>query len=243
MSRTAAALIIGNEILSGKIQETNLVELARVLRELGIDLKRVVVVTDELATIAKEVTALASTHDFVFTSGGVGPTHDDVTMVGIASAFNVPVVTHPTLEDMLRRHFGDRINDNHLRLALVPQGARLLSKPDSLWPVTVIENVWILPGIPEVFRKKLEIAREHLAGDSPFLSRAVYTMLDETDLAPMLNEVVLKHPDVGVGSYPAWSDKKYRTKLTFDGKDGAAIGRAVDDFLALLPKGEPRSTE
>jgi len=243
MSRTAAALIIGNEILSGKIQETNLLELARVLRELGIDLKRVVVVTDEPTTIAKEVTALTSTHDFVFTSGGVGPTHDDVTMVGVASAFNVPVVPHPTLEEMLRRHFGERINENHLRLALVPQGARLLSKPDSLWPVTVIENVWILPGIPEVFRKKLEIAREHLAGDSPFLSRAVYTMLDEADLAPMLNEVVLKHPSVDVGSYPAWSDKKYRTKLTFDGKDGAAIARAVDAFLTLLPEGEPQWTE
>jgi molybdenum cofactor synthesis domain-containing protein len=243
MSRTAAALIIGNEILSGKIQETNLVELARVLRELGIDLKRVVVVTDEPDTIAQEVAALASTHDLVFTSGGVGPTHDDVTMAGVASAFNVPVVPHPTLEDMLRRHFGDRINDNHLRLALVPRGARLLSKPDSIWPVTVIENVWILPGIPEVFRKKLDIAREHLAGDSPFLSRAVYTLLDEADLAPMLNEVVRKHPGVDVGSYPAWNDKKYRTKLTFDGKDGAAIGRAMDAFLALLPEGEPQWTE
>lgn len=243
MSRTAAALIIGNEILSGKTQERNLLDLARVLRELGIDLKRVVVVNDAPITIAKEVKALASTHHLLFTSGGVGPTHDDVTMAGVASAFDVPVVTHPALEDMLRRHFGERINDNHLRLALVPQGARLLSKPDSLWPVTVIENVWILPGIPEVFRKKLEIAREHLGGDPPYLSRAVYTMLDEADLAPMLNDVVLKHPAVDIGSYPAWSDKKYRTKLTFDGKDAAAIGRALEAFLALLPEGEPQWTE
>lgn len=243
MSRTAAALIIGNEILSGKIQETNLVELARALRELGIDLKRVVVVTDDPVVIAKEVTALAATHDLLFTSGGVGPTHDDVTMAGIASAFGVPVVTHPTLEEMLRRHFGAKINDNHLRLALVPEGARLVSKPDSLWPVTVLENVWILPGIPEVFRKKLDIVREHLGGDTPYLSRAVYTKLDEADLAPMLNEVVAKFPDVDVGSYPAWTDKKYRTKLTFDGKDAAGIGRAVEAFLALLPEGEPQWTE
>ena len=243
MPRTAAALVIGNEILSGKIQESNLVELARVLRELGIDLKRVVVVTDDLATIAKEVSALASAHDFVFTSGGVGPTHDDVTMAGIASAFGVPVVAHPTLEEMLRRHFGERINDGHLRLALVPQGARLLTKPDSLWPVTVIENVWILPGIPEVFRKKLDIARDHLGGDPPYISRAVYTRLDEADLAPLLNEIVANHPDVAIGSYPAWSDKKFRTKLTFDGKDEAAINRALDAFLALLPEGEPQWME
>ena len=243
MSRTAAALVIGNEILSGKTHESNLLELARVLRELGIDLKRAVVVTDDVATIAKEVTALASAHDFVFTSGGVGPTHDDVTMSGVASAFDVPVVPDPTLEDMLRRHFGDKINDSHLRLALVPKGARLLSKPDSLWPVTIIENVWILPGIPEVFQKKLEIAREHLGGDAPYISRAVYTNLDEADLAPMLNDVVQKHSGVDIGSYPAWSDKKYRTKLTFDGKDEAAIGRALDEFLALLPEGEPQWTE
>jgi len=243
MPRTAAALVIGNEILSGKTHESNLLELARVLRELGIDLKRAVVVTDDVATIAKEVTALASAHDFVFTSGGVGPTHDDVTMSGVASAFDVPVVPHPTLEEMLRRHFGERLNDNHLRLALVPKGARLLSKPESLWPVTVIENVWILPGIPEVFQKKLEIAREHLSGDAPYLSRAVYTNLDEADIAPMLNTVVENHPDVAVGSYPAWSDKKYRTKLTFDGKDAGAIGRALDEFLALLPEGKPQWTE
>ena len=243
MSRTAAALIIGNEILSGKTQEENVIELARLLRELGIRLERVVVVADDVATLAKEVSALSSSHNFLFTSGGVGPTHDDVTMEGVASAFGVPVVSHPVLEDMLRRHFGERINDSHLRLALVPQGARLLSKPDSLWPATVIENVWILPGIPEVFRKKLGIVREHLGGDLPFLSRAVYTKLDETDLAPMLNEVVRNHPSVDIGSYPAWNEEKYRTKLTFDGKDGAAMGRAVDDFLALLPQGEPQWME
>lgn len=243
MSRTAAALVIGNEILSGKIQEANLIELARTLRELGIDLKRVVVVTDDLSTIAREISALSSAHDLVFTSGGVGPTHDDVTMAGIASAFGVPVVAHPTLEQMLRRHFGQRLNEGQLRLALVPKGARLLSKSDSLWPVTVIENVWVMPGIPEVFRKKLDIAREHLRGDVPYLSRAVYTMLDEPDLAPMLHEVVANHPDVEIGSYPTWSNDRYRTKLTFDGKDDAALDRAVDDFLKRLPEGEPQWME
>jgi molybdenum cofactor synthesis domain-containing protein len=243
MSRTAAALIIGNEILGGKIQEINLRELARLLRRLGIDLNRVVVVADEVATIAREVSALSSSHDFLFTSGGVGPTHDDVTMEGVASAFGVPVVSHPALEDMLRRHFGQSINDGHLRLASVPKGARLLSKPDSLWPATVIENVWILPGIPEVFQKKLAIVAEHLGGDLPYLSRAVYTKLDEADLAPLLNEVVRNHPAVDIGSYPAWSDPKYRTKLTFDGKDDTAIGRAVDALVALLPDGEPQWIE
>src|SRR3972149_11755407 len=140
MSRTAAALIIGNEILSGKTQEKNVIELARLLRELGIRLERVVVVADDVATLAKEVSALSSSHNFLFTSGGVGPTHDDVTMEGVASAFGVPVVSHPVLEDMLRRHFGERINDSHLRLALVPQGAPLVSQPDTLWPETALQD-------------------------------------------------------------------------------------------------------
>ncbi len=243
MSRTAAALIIGNEILGGKIQESNLRQLAQLLRQLGIDLNRVSIVSDDVATISKEVAALSSSHDFLFTSGGVGPTHDDVTMEGVASAFGVPVVTDPVLEEKLRSHFGDSINENHLCLALVPKGARLLSKAESLWPATVIENVWILPGIPEVFQKKLPIVEEHLGGDLPFLSRAVYTKLDEADLAPMLNEVVRNHPTVDVGSYPTWADKKYSTKLTFDGKDGEAISRAVDEFVALLPDGEPQWIE
>ena len=243
MSRTAAALIIGNEILGGKIQESSLRQLAQLLRQLGIHLNRVVIAADDVATISKEVAALSSSHDFLFTSGGVGPTHDDVTMEGVASAFGVPVVTDPVLEEKLRSHFGDSINENHLRLALVPKGARLLSKAESLWPVTVIENVWILPGIPEVFQKKLPIVEEHLGGDLPFLSRAVYTKLDEADLAPTLNEVVRNHPTVDIGSYPTWAEKKYSTKLTFDGKDGQAISRAVDEFVALLPDGEPQWIE
>ena len=104
-------------------------------------------------------------------------------------------------------------------------------------------NVWILPGIPEVFQKKLPIVQEHLGGDLPFLSRAVYTKLDEADLAPLLNEVVRNHLTVDIGSYPTWADRKYNTKLTFDGKDGDAISQAVDEFVALLPDGEPQWIE
>ncbi len=243
MSRTAAALIIGNEILCGKIQEKNLGQLAKLLRRLGIHLDRVVIVTDKVETISKEVAALSSSHDFLFTSGGVGPTHDDVTMEGVAAAFGVPVVSDPVLEGKLRSHFGNSINESHLRLALVPKGAQLLSKAESLWPATVMENVWILPGIPEVFQKKLPIVEEHLGGDLPFLSRAVYTKLDEADLAHMLNKVVGSHPTVDIGSYPTWADQKYNTKLTFDGKDEGAITRAVDEFVALLPDGEPQWIE
>jgi len=243
MARTAAALIIGNEILSGKIQDTNLVELARLLRSLGIKLQRVVVVADETATIAKEVSALASSHEYLFTSGGVGPTHDDVTLEAIAAAFGVPIVVDLTLEGMFRDHYGDRINEGHLRLARVPRGTRLVSTASERWPVAVLENVWILPGVPEIFRRKLRIVREHLEADAPFLSRAVFTKMDEASLKRVLDEIVGNHPTVEIGSYPNFSDPTYRTKITFDGTEAGPIERAVDELVALLPEGEPQWLE
>src|SRR5215467_4093795 len=112
--RTAAALVIGNEILSGKVEETNLAALARTLRGLGVLLRRAVVVLDDVDTIAREVEELAKTHDWVFTSGGVGPTHDDVTIEAVAKAFRVPVVTNPVMASMIRGHYGERCTEGHL---------------------------------------------------------------------------------------------------------------------------------
>src|SRR5262245_43845403 len=122
-TRTAAALLIGNELLSGKIHEANLVELARTLRAVGVNLRRVVMVPDDLDVIAAEVRALHAAYDVVFTSGGVGPTHDDITIEAIAKAFDVPAVVDATFEAMLREVYGDRMTDGHRRMALVPQGA------------------------------------------------------------------------------------------------------------------------
>jgi molybdopterin-biosynthesis enzyme MoeA-like protein len=106
-----------------------------------------------------------------------------------------------------------------------------------------MRNVWMLPGIPEAFRMKLSVVRERLAGRVPFVTRAVYTNMDEGNLAPMLDELVRVHPDVEIGSYPKWSDPSYRTKLTFDGREPRAVNRAVEDFLKMLPAGEPQRVE
>lgn len=239
----AAALVIGNEILSGKLQEANVVELARTLRALGVVLARVVIVRDEPAVISEEVRGLAESFDHVFTSGGVGPTHDDVTMAAIAAAFGVPVVRSPELETLLRKHYGEALHDNHLLLANVPEGARQLYGSRSAWPVTLFENVWILPGVPEIFRYKLDIVREHLRGGSPFVSRSLFTRMDEAELKPILDRIVSGNPDVEVGSYPRWNDPAYETKVTLDGQDEAALGRAEAELRSLLPEGEPLWTE
>src|SRR5438876_153397 len=124
-AKTAAVLVIGNELLSGRVEDANVAVLARALRDLGVELRRVVMVQDDIPTIAREVKELAKTHDWLFTSGGVGPTHDDVTIEAVAEAFGVGVVTSPLMEKMLRDHYQERITDGHLRMALIPEGAAL----------------------------------------------------------------------------------------------------------------------
>jgi molybdenum cofactor synthesis domain-containing protein len=240
---TAAALVIGNEILSGKVEEANVPILARALRGLGILLRRVVVVMDDVDTISREVAALAADHDWLFTSGGVGPTHDDVTVEAVAKAFGVRVVSSPEMTAMLRAHYGDRCTEGHLRMALVPEGAALEVTAQITWPTIRLRNTWLLPGIPEVFRMKLEVVTNYLArrvAGRAFVSHAVYVRMDEGVLKPWLDQVVAAFPDVGVGSYPKWLDAAYKTKLTFDGRDEARVLAARDAFVALLPSGEPQ---
>jgi molybdopterin-biosynthesis enzyme MoeA-like protein len=144
---------------------------------------------------------------------------------------------------MLRGHYRERCNEAHLRMALTPEGAELVSNAEIAWPTIVMRNVWLLPGIPEVFKMKLAHVRDRLGGGRPFVSRAVYTKLDEGELKPLLDAVVASHPSVEVGSYPTWSDPSYRTKLTFDGQEADLVGLAVDAFLKLLPAGEPQRVE
>jgi molybdenum cofactor synthesis domain-containing protein len=235
--RTAAALIIGNELLSGKIAEANLQSLARELRGLGILLRRAVMVLDEVEVIAREVRELSAAHDVVFTSGGVGPTHDDLTIESVARAFDVPVVMAPEMERMIRGYYGARCTAGHLLMARVPEGARLVSTDGVPWPTVVMRNVWVLPGVPEVFRMKLPHVRGELEGSAPFVSVAVFTTLDEGDIKPLLDRVVAAHPEVEIGSYPKWHDPEYRTKLTFDGLDVVRVHAARDAFVAGLPAG------
>lgn len=234
--RTAAALIIGNELLSGKIADRNLLALACALRAIGVKLCRAVTVLDELDVIAAEVRGLAATHDVVFTSGGVGPTHDDVTIEGVARAFGVGLVVAGEMEAQLRQHYGDRITDGHLLMARIPEGARLASNPRMPWPTVVMRNVWVLPGVPEIFALKMPLVQSELGGGVPFVSVAVLTSLDEGVLKPLLDRVVAAHPGVDVGSYPRWNNLELRTKLTFDGVDEGRCCAARDAFVASLPE-------
>jgi molybdenum cofactor synthesis domain-containing protein len=231
----AAALIVGNEILSGKVAEANLVELARTLRSLGVTLERVVMLPDTLPTLAPEIRSLSRSHDVVFTSGGVGPTHDDLTIAAVAAAFETTVVEDATLRALILAAYRERATETHYRMALVPNGAELAAGPDGTWPIAVMHNVWILPGVPEVFREKLLVVRSFLRGPVPFHSRAVFTRQEEPLIALSLEEVVKKHPEVDIGSYPRWFEPSYKTKVTLDARDPERVEAALADLLTLLP--------
>lgn len=242
-TRTAAALVIGTELLTGKIEDQNLVVLARELRSLGVVLRRAVTVLDELEVIAREVAELSGSHDWLFTSGGVGPTHDDVTIDAVARAFGVGVETNAEMSRMLTDFYGERLQEDHLRMARIPVGARLIKSVHLPWPTVLMRNVWVLPGVPQIFKMKMPVVRDELGADRPFVSMCVLTTLDEGQLKATLDRVVEAFPEVEVGSYPRWSDPECKTKLTFDGTDRDRVREAQRAFAAALPDGTVVRTE
>jgi molybdenum cofactor synthesis domain-containing protein len=234
MPRTAAALIIGNEILSGKIADTNTTFLARGLFELGIELRRVIVCPDEVETISRELSVLRHEYDLVFTSGGVGPTHDDVTIEGVAASFDRPVVQSEAVAKLIRHYYGDRTTDAHLRMANMPKGAEMIRSYDAPWPTVVIENVFVLPGVPEIFELKFADLRKRLDEGQEFHTQAVFTLAGEGEIANLLETIAKAFPGVMVGSSIKWTAKDYRTKVTFDGNDAEAVNKAAEMLIGEL---------
>ena len=234
-TRTAAALIIGNELLTGKIQEGNLAFLAQELFRLGISLRRVVMCTDDVEIIAADLNALRAAHDIVFTSGGVGPTHDDVTLIAVSRAFGRALTRAESIERLIRDYHGPRTTDEHLRMADVPEGARLIASEQVRWPTIVVDNVYVFPGVPEIFRMKFPVVRDELAQGARFYSRAVFTRCDEGGIAAELAVVATRYSDTFVGSYPRFRDPEYSLKLTVDGEDEQRVVAAMDEIIAFLP--------
>ena len=234
MDRTAAILVIGNEILTGKVEETNARWLSGQLFELGVRLRRIHVVPDEIDTIASTVNELRGQVDTLFTSGGVGPTHDDLTIAGIARALGREVVRVEPLAQLLRHYYGDRCNEDVLRMADAPAGYDLLACSDKHWPVLAVENIVILPGVPEIFRRKFESIRERFRS-APFCLQLVYFGVDEGLLAPHLNTLTARFPGVAVGSYPEFSEPTYKVRVTLESKNADEVDAATAFLRALVP--------
>ncbi len=228
---TAGIVIIGDEILTGKFVDENAAFLITELRVLGVELRRIVMIPDELDDIAGTVVSASARFDHVFTSGGVGPTHDDVTMAGIAAGFGTRVVRQPELEAKVRGYKGRTFEESNLRLAEVPEGAELVyptgtwspdgSLPDGgtgdVWPVVVYRNVYILPGVPTLFRRKFIAIRDRFRAEPMTVAR-VYVDADEGQIAADLDAVVAAFPQVRIGSYPRFSEQEFRVLITLEAR-------------------------
>jgi molybdenum cofactor synthesis domain-containing protein len=235
VDRSAGIVVIGNEILSGKVTDTNSPFLARELRKLGVTLRRITTIPDEIDLIAATVREFAGAYDVVFTSGGVGPTHDDVTMEGVARAFGRKVVRHPELDKRLREYLGANANEARMRMADTPEGAELIIDQRLGFPTIKCENVYILPGIPEILEQKFTALRERFTA-SPYHLRVVFTRDGEGSIAEHLNATVAKFPELLLGSYPKLGDPEYAVKLTLESKDQAYVEAALAHLLSLLPR-------
>ncbi len=231
---TAGILVIGNEILSGKVVDSNSPYLCRELRVLGVDVLRIVTIPDEIATIAAHVREMSQSFDFVFTSGGIGPTHDDLTIDGVAAAFGRGLELSHSIEDRLTRANGERPSQAQLKMAMVPAGAVLLDAGDLWFPLVVVENVHIFPGVPELLHKKFQSARERFRG-IPFVLRRVFVKARESDIAPDLDALLSRFPELLLGSYPRLAEKDWNVLLTLESRDDSYLQSALDDLLRRLP--------
>lgn len=237
---SAAVILIGNELLSGKIRDENGAWIARRLRVLGIDLRRVITLPDVQAEIVEELRRTHATVDYVFTSGGVGPTHDDITIAAVAAAFDVPLRLDPDLDAMIQAHFGERCTPAHRTMAEVPEGVHLDFSGGMRWPVYVMRNVYILPGVPSLFRTKFDAIAAGLRTGTFWLRSIYLDHMDEGAIAALLRSVEDAHA-VSIGSYPRFgAPGEWRIRLTVEAREAEPVDAAI---AALLTELSPESVQ
>jgi molybdenum cofactor synthesis domain-containing protein len=234
MAKTAGIVLIGNELLSGKVVDVNAAYLCKEFRALGVDVRKISVIPDEVELIAREVTEFSRAYDWVFTSGGVGPTHDDVTIEGVARGLGVAVVRHPDLLARLGQYYQGSLNPARLKMAEIPDGAELLAQDAMIVPVVAVRNVFVFPGVPEIFRQKFDAIKERFR-ESPYLLTSVYVRIGEGTLAAHLNAMLDRFPELLCGSYPEFSNPDYRVRVTLESKSRDYLDAALGDLLGRLP--------
>jgi len=234
---TAAVLIIGNEILSGRTQDVNLNYLAKGLNEAVVRLVEARVIPDIPGAIVAAVNEVRAKYDYVFTTGGIGPTHDDITSECVARAFGVPLILHPEAARILETHYQKRgleFNAARRRMAQVPEGAELVLNAVSLAPGFRIGNVYVLAGVPQVMQAMFESLKGGLRGGRPVLSRTISCGLAEGALAEGLGAIQARHPDVDIGSYPWYRRGAYGVSLALRSPEPARLAAAGDEVAALV---------
>ena len=239
---TACVLVIGNEILSGRTQDKNIRYLATGLNEIGVRLREVRVIPDVRETIVATLNECRAAFDYVITTGGIGPTHDDITSDCVAEAFGLDMVRDPEVVRLLQSYMKDRpMNEARLRMATFPAGAELIANPVSAAPGYRLDNVFVLAGVPQIMQAMFDGFRHQLSGGEPMLSRAVRVMLGEGAIAPALGELQERYADVEIGSYPAMRQQRFGVSVVLRATDAARLDEAVVALKAALTAlgGEP----
>ena len=236
---TAAILVIGDEILSGRTKDKNIGTIAEMLTEIGVDLREVRIVPDERAEIVAAVNALRARYTYVFTSGGIGPTHDDITADSIAEAFGVGIDVDPRARAMLlERHRPEDLNEARLRMARIPDGAELIANPISKAPGFRLGNVHVMAGVPQILQAMLDEIRPTLTGNAPVISETIEAgAIPEGDFAGALTEIAAAHPAASIGSYPSMTPEGFRNRIVVRGRDREAVAAAraaIEQLLAGL---------
>ena len=232
---TAAILIIGNEILSGRTQDANLAYIAKGLNEVGVTLREARVIPDVETTIVATVNELRRQYDYLFTTGGIGPTHDDITSECVAKAFGVKWVVHPEAhKHFLNFYAPSELNEARMRMATTPEGASLVYNPVSRAPGFRMGNVYVFAGIPRVMQGMFDSIKSELKGGKPMLSRTVATALAEGILAKGLGEIQARYSDIEIGSYPIMRRGAYGVNLVLRGRDAARLGVATEEVASMV---------
>jgi molybdenum cofactor synthesis domain-containing protein len=245
---TAALLIIGNEILSGRTTDANIPYIAGRLNDLGIRLCEVRVVPDIETEVVDAVNGLRARYRYVFTTGGIGPTHDDITADCVAKAFGVALIEHAEARRRLEERYaetGIELNEARLRMARTPEGATLIDNPVSAAPGFQVENVFVMAGVPKIMQAMFESLRERLVGGDPLISRSITCRLPEGKLAQGLGEIQARHEGVDIGSYPSYSSKGFGVAVVLRHSDRAALDVATAEVIELIRElgGEPVEQE
>lgn len=234
MGKTAGIIIIGDEILSGKVQDYNSFFMAQELWSHGIQLHRITIIPDSVDEIAEAVKAFSRKFDFVFTSGGIGPTHDDVTIEGISKAFKVKPVISDDLKEILTKKQGN-LTPEQVKMAEVPEGAELISDGTLTFPLIKFRNVFIFPGIPQLLRKKF-LAIETLFNEPLISLKKVYLNESESRVAPVLNRIVKIYGNVKIGSYPIIDSDEYSVMVTLESLDQSILEEALKELLSGISR-------
>lgn len=227
---TAAMLVIGDEILSGRTRDSNMHYLARELTRVGIDLQEVRMVRDAPQAIVAAVRALSAAHDHLFTSGGIGPTHDDITAECVARAFDRPISVREDARALLAAHYeksGQDLNAARLRMARIPEGAALIENPISAAPGFSIENAHVMAGVPTIFEAMVASVLPRLSGGAPLLSQSLEIFRGEGDIAGPLGELAERYPDLSIGCYPFQRDGVFGAHVVIRGEQGAQVDAAM----------------